>query len=254
MNCLLEAVAGAYLTVRGRLIPDPVDEEVYSAQARSPWLDWLLEPALTDFCLQDGLEGSRRAMEARERELVEEVRRLGEQALACKRAGDVVRARACCALCVLQLRNTSGQGAARTRVLERRRGLKRLDKLRNGIGLVDSQLDAIKTSELDKEIMLTLKASTTAMKKAGIGVAVEEAETMMGELDGHIRDVQDVTRALAQPMLSDLDDPDALDAELDWLEETPLLERDAPRPLPRKLPTVPEPHAEDDDAREPVLV
>ena len=70
MNSLLEAVAGAYLTVRGRLMSEPVDEQVYSAQ--------------------DGLESCRRNMEARERELVEETRRLGEAALACKKAGDVV--------------------------------------------------------------------------------------------------------------------------------------------------------------------
>lgn len=150
-------------------------------------------------------------MEARERELAEETRRLGESALACRRAGDVASARA--------------------RVVERRRALKRLEKLRGGLGLVDSQLDAIKTSELDKEIMLTLRASTTAMKKAGIGIAITEAESMMGELDENMRDIQDVNRVLAAPLADDEDD---LDKELDWLEETPLLERDTKPPIAQR--------------------
>ena len=34
MNCVLEAIAGAYLAVRGRLMPEPIESEVYSAQAR----------------------------------------------------------------------------------------------------------------------------------------------------------------------------------------------------------------------------
>ena len=122
-------------------------------------------------------------------------------------------------------------------MLERRRALGRLDKLRGGLNLVDSQLDAIKTSELDKEIMVTLKASTTAMKKAGIGVAIKEAESMMGELDEHMREVQDVTLVLANPLGGE--DPEDLDAELAWLEETPLLERET-KPLPPKKPPVPE--------------
>ena len=124
MNCLLEAVAGAYLAVRARLATEPIEEEVYSAQ--------------------DGLEVCRKNMEIRERDLAAESRRLAEAALACKRQGDLP--------------------AARARVMERRRAIKRLDKLRTGMALIDSQIDAIKMSELDKEIMITLRQSTSAMK------------------------------------------------------------------------------------------
>ena len=122
-------------------------------------------------------------------------------------------------------------------MVERRRALNRLDKLRGGLNLVDSQLDAIKTSELDKEIMVTLKASTVAMKKAGIGVAIKEAESMMGELDEHMREVQEVTTVLGNPLTNE--DGEDLDAELAWLEETPLLERET-RPLPARRVPVPE--------------
>lgn len=36
MNCLLEAVASVYLHTRKRLVPDPVEEEIYTAQVPPP--------------------------------------------------------------------------------------------------------------------------------------------------------------------------------------------------------------------------
>jgi hypothetical protein len=183
MNCLLEAVAGAYLTVRARLMSEPVEAEVYSAQ--------------------DNLEHCRRTMEAREHEYLEEARKLGVAALNLKRAGN--------------------QAGARARVVERRRVVRRLEKLRHGLALVDSQLEAIRSSELDREIMLTLRASTTAMKKAGIGVALQDAEQVMGEIDNTIRDTQELTSVLAAP-LPGIEEDLELDEELAWLEETPLLD------------------------------
>jgi len=178
MNCLLEVIAGFWMDARRRLVKEPVEEEVMTAQ--------------------EGLEQCRRNMEGRERELQQCILRLAEEALAKKRAKDVT--------------------SARGKVLERRRCLKRLERLRHGLNMVDSQIDAIKTSELDKEIMLTLKASTSAMKKAGITLGIQEVESVMTELDEQIREVQDITSALSNPLQpSSAEDLD-LDAELDLLE------------------------------------
>jgi chaperonin cofactor prefoldin len=148
---------------------------------------------------QEGLEQCRRNMEGRERELILCVGRLTEEAVVKKRAGDVL--------------------SARSKVQERRRVQKRLERMRHGLDLVDTQLDAIKTSELDKEIMLTIKASTSAMRKAGITLGVQEVENVMSELDEQMREVQDITDVLANPavMLSGTEEAD-LDAELDLLE------------------------------------
>jgi len=198
MNCLLEAVAGAYLTVRARLMADPVEEEVYSAH--------------------DSLENCRRTMEAREREYLGESRKLGEAALAMKRAGNFT--------------------AARARILDRRRVVRRIEKLRHGLLLVDSQLEAIRTSELDREIMLTLRASTSALKKAGIGVKVEDAEQVMTELDQTLNNTQDLTTVLSTPLAYAEEDAE-LDAELDWLEETPLLDPGMPFVVERADAPVP---------------
>jgi len=202
MNCLLEAAATLWLGARRRVMTEPAEEEVVTAQ--------------------EGLEQCRRNMEARERELLSVVGKLSDEALAKKRAGDSL--------------------AARNRLLERRRVQKRLERLRHGLNLVDAQLDAIKTSELDKEITMTIKASTQAMRKAGITVGLHEVETVMTELDVQMREVQDVTEVLANP-LGGAEEED-LDAELELLEAvgTPALvppvskNAQEPVPEPEELP------------------
>lgn len=206
---------------------EPVEAEVYSAH--------------------DSLEGCRRDMELREREYLEESRKLGAAALAAKKAGNF--------------------SVARARILERRRVVKRIEKLRHGLLLVDSQLEAIRTSELDRQIMLTLRASTSAMKKAGIGVQLEDAENIMTELDNTIKDTQDLTTVLSAPLAYAEEDQE-LDAELEWLEETPLLDHGlafvaehsrAPRAPDRaqqeqeQAPTAPQPHEQQDEELEAVV-
>jgi hypothetical protein len=186
MNCLLEALASVWLAGRRRVMTEPPEEEVMTAQ--------------------EGLEQCRRNMEARERELQGLMHRLSEDALVKRKAGDVL--------------------TARSKLLERKRVQKRLERLRHGLDLVDTQLDAIKTSELDKEIMLTLRASTSAMKKAGITLGVQEVEAVMTELDEQMREVQDVTTALSNPLMANAQalgggvtlEEAELDAELDLLE------------------------------------
>lgn len=184
MNCLLEAVASIWLGGRRRVMTEPPEEEVVTAQ--------------------EGLEQCRRNMENRERDLQGLAARLADEAVSKKKQGDLT--------------------TARSRLSERRRVVKRLERLRHSLDLVDTQLDAIRTSELDKEIMLTLKASTNAMRKAGINLGVQEVENVMSEMDEQIREVHDVTSVLAGPAgvlggggAFPSDEAD-LDAELDLLE------------------------------------
>ena len=193
MNCFLESLASAWLVTRRRLVPEPIEEEVMTAQ--------------------DGLEQCRKNMEERAVELRELVAKLGHEVVSKRRANDM--------------------STAKSKLLERKRAQKRLDRLRNGIDLVDSQLDAIRTSELDKEIMMTLKASTNAMRKAGIGVAVQDIENVMTELDEHIREAQDVTTALSNPLnVNDMGDMD-LEAEINMMmrEDSGDLEITTPTPI-----------------------
>ena len=83
---------------------------------------------------------------------------------------------------------------------ERKRCVARLDKVRNGIALLDKQLDALRSSELDKELMSSLRASSQAMKRAGIGMDADEAEKVMNELEDQIHEASEVTNVLATPL------------------------------------------------------
>ena len=65
--------------------------------------------------------------------------------------------------------------------------MKRLKMLRNNLALVTTQIDALQITELDKELMQTLWASSAAVKKAGAGKGVKEAGA-----DARVRRVDNV--------------------------------------------------------------
>jgi hypothetical protein len=154
-------------------------------------------PTEEETCVQENLEGCRSRLEERETELVEECRRLGKEAQRKKSLGDMQ--------------------SAKGKMLERRRGLKRLEKLRSSLSLVDAQLDALRSTELDKELMQTLLASSAALKKAGVGKGVKEAEAVMSELDEQLRESGELTSVLAGGVQ---EEPDFdLDEEFDQFEQ-----------------------------------
>ena len=166
MNCLLETIASVWLLSRRAVgIHAPVSED--------------------DESVREGLIGCRMSLEAREAELVEGCRRLGREALKRRQQGD--------------------PAGARLKLLERRRVAKRLDKLRNSLVLVDAQMDALQSTELDRELLQTLVASSNALKKAGVGTGVREAEAVMSELDEQMRESGELTSVLSGSLAEDVD-------------------------------------------------
>ena len=161
---------------------------------------WMLSvrvaPAEEEEGVHENLEGCRSSLESREANLTEGCRRLGREALKRKQLGDIP--------------------GAKNKMMERKRGLKRLDKLRSSLALVDAQLDALKSTELDKELMQTLLASSAALKKAGVGKGVKEAEAVMSELDEQLRESGELTSVLSGGMGAEMDFD--LDDELESLE------------------------------------
>jgi len=149
-----------------------------------------------DTCVQEGLESCRASLEQRGVDLAEAVKRMGSEALRRRQLGDLTGAKA--------------------KLIERKRGLKRLDKLRSSLTLVDSQLEALRTTELDKELMQTLIASSAALKKAGVGKGVKEAEQVMSELDEQLRESGELTSVLAGSLNDDYDID--IDEEFEALE------------------------------------
>jgi len=166
MNCLLETIAGVWLLSRRAIGIQPVAHE-------------------DDETVRDNLIGCRMSLEAREASLVEGCKRLGREALRRRQQGD--------------------SAGARLKLLERRRVAKRLEKLRSSLILVDSQMDALQSTELDRELLQTLVASSAALKKAGVGTGVREAEAVMSELDEQMRESGELTSVLSGPMSDDME-------------------------------------------------
>ena len=153
--------------------------------------------AETEPCVQENLEGCRGSLEEREAELVEGCRRLGSDAMRRKQLGDMP--------------------GAKSKMVERKRAMKRLEKLRSSLSLVDAQLDALRSTELDKELMQTLLASSAALKKAGVGKGVKEAEAVMSELDEQLRESGELTSVLAGGVQEEMDFD--LDEEFEQFEQ-----------------------------------
>jgi hypothetical protein len=189
MNCFLETIASVWMISI---------RQVYGSV-----------PVDEDTCVHEGLESCRANLEQREEDLSEAVKRMGKEALRRRQLGDMA--------------------GARSKMLERRRGVKRLEKLRSSMTLVDAQLDALRTTELDKELMQTLLASSAALKKAGVGKGVKEAEQIMSELDEQLRESGELTSVLSGALNDD--------GDLDLEEEFEALEQDREiAPLLKPLP------------------
>ena len=165
MNCLLETIASMWVLT------------LKSAYGPTPVEE--------ETFVQEGLESCRANLEQRESDLAEVTQRLGREALRRRQLGDLP--------------------GARSKLLERRRAIKRLDRLRSSLTLVDAQLDALRSTELDKELMQTLLASSAALKKAGVGKGVKEAEKVMSELDEQLKESSELTSVLAGPLVDDGD-------------------------------------------------
>ena len=175
MNCFFETLASMWLMSRRSL--------------------GLQTPVYEDETVHENLEGCRMSLEAKEAELAEACRRLARDALRRKGQGDLVE--------------------AKLKLTERRRGLRRLEKLRNNLALVAGQIDALQSTELDRELMQTLLASSAALKRAGVGKGIKEAEEVMTQLDEQMRESSELTSVLAGSLQDDVDFE--LEEELDLL-------------------------------------
>jgi 5-bromo-4-chloroindolyl phosphate hydrolysis protein len=108
MNCLLETVASMWLMTRKAV-------GVQSIYQR-------------DENVQESLEECRISLEEQEKEMAEACRWIGQEALKKRQTGDSV--------------------GAMNLLRERRRKMKRLEKLRNNLTLVVGQIDALRSVEL----------------------------------------------------------------------------------------------------------
>ena len=165
MDCLLETFASMWLMTRKAVGVRPAQQG--------------------DETVQESLEECRASLETQEAEMAETCRWIGREALKKRQQGD-----------------TAG---ALTMLRERRRKLRRLEKLRNNVALVAAQIEALRSMELDRELMRTLQASSTALKQAGVGTGVKDAEDVMSQLDEQMRQSSELTSVLSGPLQEDMD-------------------------------------------------
>lgn len=121
MNCMYETVASVFLRMRNHILP--------------------LRPGDYELCrAEENLEDCRATLYNKEYEVEQQCASLLRDALKRRQSGDI--------------------DGAKQKLRERKRHSSQLEKLRNSIILIDRQLDALRSRELDREIMESLKLSS----------------------------------------------------------------------------------------------
>ena len=182
MNCLFEGVCSLFMYLRERVVPAVEGRELDDARTQ--------------------MESCKTALESRERVLLTSYDQLGRNALARRNASDTV--------------------SARRDLCERRRVMEKIERVRACISVVDKQLDAIQSRELNQELFNSLRLSNKAMKRTGATGDVDEAEKIMGELDDQLAHSMEFTSVISTPLEGV--DPGFDVGELDLEAELGLLE------------------------------
>ena len=175
MNCLYEGMAGLFMLLKERLLPISNGGELGDA---------LLH-----------LESCKATLYAKEREHNTQLETLAREALYRRKLGDVA--------------------TARRLLMDRRRVSEKAQRVQACLVLVEKQLDALQSRELDKELLASLRLSSSAMKKAGLAGETEDAEKVMGELDDQIAQSAELTQVLSTPLETGLPTTDTLAFDLD---------------------------------------
>ena len=175
MNCLYEGMAGLFMLLKERLLPISNGGELGDA---------LLH-----------LESCKSTLSVKERELNTQLETLAREALHRRKLGDT--------------------SAARRLLMDRKRVSEKAQRVQACLVLVEKQLDALQSRELDKELLTSLRLSSSAMKKAGLAGETEDAEKVMGELDDQIAQSAELTQVLSTPLETGLSATDTLAFDLD---------------------------------------
>ena len=216
--------AGLWIRGKRYFITEPPDEQINSARDN----------------LERCKDNIQKSIELKRVHLL----KVSKEAVACKRAGD--------------------KAGAKARIQERMTLMSNIEFAQVRLNMVSRQLDAIQTSELDKEVMLSLKASSDALRRAGVMMPVNEVENIVTELDEQIRDIQDTGMVLEAPVGARGTDDRDLELELEKLmqeDEQGMLDKPATPLVPvitKHIEAVPErrPNDEEDsdeNAAKPLL-
>ena len=111
------------------------------------------------------------------------------------------------------MKNATMQQLKRSRYLRQQLGL-----LASKRGALEQHLDTLSSSELNQQVISSVKQTSIALKSMGLDVAQSQADGLLIDMEESMQDMQYIQKTLATPLYEDLEmDSTALDSELDLL-------------------------------------
>lgn len=148
--------------------------------------------------------------------------------------------------------------------LKRKKGYEgNLMKIENQIDLLETQLTAIESANLNLETMKAMKQGASAMKQIHGEYDVDKVENTMDDIREQVELAEEISEAISRPVGNEYVDEDELDEELAALQaeeqeakaqRQPAQKQSAPAPALPDFPTVsksqPQAQTEDDEDEE----
>lgn len=160
MDCFFEAVASVWMCTRAKFMPSLSMNEVASAE--------------------ESLYMCKNNLSQKIKEFEDIVSVLDKEIIKAKKMNDIP--------------------TVRLKLHERKRYCCRIEKTKNGLCMVEKQIDTLQSTELDKVLLNTLKASNNVLKKSGMKVKANEVENVMNELEERIQESSEVNQILGTPI------------------------------------------------------
>lgn len=133
--------------------------------------------------VQQDLASCAAKLAEREKDLLNRVYALTNEAIFRKRAGDIA--------------------GAKKKLVDRKRLQNQLDRLQNSISVIDMHINTIEGTELNKSILQTLKASGDALRKLGVeGGGIEGVESIVSEVESQVEYASEITKIISSANVS----------------------------------------------------
>ena len=111
------------------------------------------------------------------------------------------------------MKNATLQHVKRSRYLRQQLGL-----MANKRGALERHLDTLNSSELNQQVVNSVRQTSSALKSMGLDDVLRQADGLQIDMEEQMADMHNLQKTLAAPLFDDTDDlGDGLDAELDLL-------------------------------------
>ena len=119
---------------------------------------------------------------------------------------------------VRQMDRVTMKNAITTHLKRSRYLRQQLAMLQNKRLALEQHMDTLSTSELNQQVISSVRQTSSALKSMGLNAAQTQADGLLIDMEESILDMQNIQKTLATPLQEDFDvDANALDAEFDLL-------------------------------------